>query len=67
MKRSAALLFVLPFVFVLSRAESEAKMRITSTAFQEKGAIPARLTCEGADVSPPLAWSARPPARRRSP
>lgn len=31
-------------------------MRITSTAFEHMGAIPARFTCDGDDVSPPLAW-----------
>ena len=60
MKRSAALLFVLPFVFVLSRAESEAKMRITSTAFANNGSIPAKHTCEGPDLSPALAWGGAP-------
>jgi Raf kinase inhibitor-like YbhB/YbcL family protein len=30
---------------------------ITSPAFTEDGAIPARHTCDGEDVSPPLAWS----------
>ena len=30
-------------------------MRITSSAFDEGGAIPKRHTCDGADVSPPLA------------
>ena len=30
---------------------------ITSTAFDEGGAIPSRYTCDGDDVSPPLAWS----------
>jgi hypothetical protein len=31
-------------------------VRLSSTAFQHLGAIPARYTCDGADVSPPLAW-----------
>jgi len=34
---------------------------LTSPAFQERGEIPTRFTCEGDDVSPPLAWSAPPP------
>ena len=33
---------------------------LTSTAFAEGGAIPKRHTCEGEDVSPPLAWSGAP-------
>lgn len=33
---------------------------ITSTAFTDGGAIPARYTCDADDVSPPLAWSGAP-------
>jgi Raf kinase inhibitor-like YbhB/YbcL family protein len=33
---------------------------ITSTAFGANGAIPARHTCEGDDISPPLAWTGAP-------
>jgi Raf kinase inhibitor-like YbhB/YbcL family protein len=32
-------------------------MKITSPAFKENSAIPARYTCDGEDVSPPLEWS----------
>ena len=35
-------------------------LQITSSAFQQGGAIPARYTCEGEDASPPLAWSGVP-------
>jgi len=35
-------------------------LKITSSAFQQGGAIPARYTCEGQDVSPPVAWSGVP-------
>ncbi len=35
-------------------------LQLTSTAFRDGGEIPARYTCEGADVSPPLAWSGVP-------
>ncbi len=35
-------------------------LEITSSAFQQGGPIPARYTCEGQDVSPPLAWSGAP-------
>jgi Raf kinase inhibitor-like YbhB/YbcL family protein len=31
-------------------------MLLSSTAFDPMGAIPARYTCDGADVSPPLVW-----------
>ena len=36
-------------------------LTLTSPAFAEGGEIPARHTCEGDDLSPPLAWSAPPP------
>jgi len=32
-------------------------VKVVSTAFAHNGAIPPRYTCDGADVSPPLAWS----------
>jgi Raf kinase inhibitor-like YbhB/YbcL family protein len=38
-------------------AREEGTMRISSTAFGNHGAIPALYTCEGQDLSPPLAWS----------
>ena len=40
-------------------------MRLTSSAFPHEGKVPTRFTCDGADVSPPLAWSG-PPAGTRS-
>jgi hypothetical protein len=36
-------------------------MTLSSAAFPDQGVIPARYTCEGQDVSPPLAWSGVPP------
>jgi Raf kinase inhibitor-like YbhB/YbcL family protein len=35
-------------------------IRITSTAFEEGGTIPRKYTCDGSDISPPLAWSSVP-------
>jgi Raf kinase inhibitor-like YbhB/YbcL family protein len=43
-----------------SMAGSAATMNITSGAFSAEGTIPRKYTCEGADVSPPLAWSGAP-------
>jgi Raf kinase inhibitor-like YbhB/YbcL family protein len=37
---------------------------LTSSAFPRGGEIPARYTCEGKDVSPPLAWSGLPEGTR---
>ena len=35
-------------------------LSITSTAFAHQSGIPAQYTCQGADLSPPLAWSGAP-------
>lgn len=37
-------------------------LQITSTAFAEGDPIPAKHTCDGADVSPPLSWEDVPDA-----
>jgi Raf kinase inhibitor-like YbhB/YbcL family protein len=34
---------------------------VTSPAFAEGGAVPARYTCDGEDISPPLNWTGVPP------
>jgi Raf kinase inhibitor-like YbhB/YbcL family protein len=39
-------------------------MELTSSAFERGAAIPARHTCDGDDVSPPLAWKDVPGAAR---
>lgn len=36
------------------------RLTLTSAAFRDHGAIPTKHTCEGADVSPALAWSGAP-------
>jgi Raf kinase inhibitor-like YbhB/YbcL family protein len=38
---------------------------ITSTAFQDGQAIPATYTCDGQDISPPLAWTDPPAGTKR--
>ena len=40
-------------------------LSLTSRAFQEGESIPAAYTCEGQDISPPLAWT-DPPAGTKS-
>jgi len=37
---------------------------LSSPAFRDQGAIPVQHTCEGEDVSPPLAWSSPPEGTR---
>jgi len=36
------------------------EIKITSTAFEEGGMIPAKYTCDEEDISPPLAWGSEP-------
>ena len=38
--------------------------RITSPAFTDGGGMPSKFTCEGQDLSPPLAWSGVPPGTK---
>src|SRR5213593_97053 len=39
-------------------------LSITSIAFAPEGAIPSLYTCEGKDISPPLAWNGAPAATK---
>ena len=39
-------------------------LKLASTAFAHNGAIPKRYTCQGEDVSAPLAWSGAPAATK---
>jgi Raf kinase inhibitor-like YbhB/YbcL family protein len=39
-------------------------LTLTSSAFKSGGPIPTKYTCDGPDLSPPLAWSGVPPAAR---
>jgi Raf kinase inhibitor-like YbhB/YbcL family protein len=36
------------------------QIKVKSSAFEEGGMIPKRYTCDGTDVSPPLAWTSVP-------
>ena len=45
---------VLFLAVIASFAAEGAKMKITSSAFQEGGNIPSKFTCDGSDTSPPL-------------
>jgi len=49
-----------------SEAEGEKKMeiKITSPAFEDGALIPARYTCDGEDISPPLQWQTVPEGTR---
>jgi Raf kinase inhibitor-like YbhB/YbcL family protein len=47
-------LLAIALVAIVSFAAGGAKMKITSSAFQEGGNIPSKFTCDGGDTSPPL-------------
>jgi Raf kinase inhibitor-like YbhB/YbcL family protein len=51
-------------VIVLPAAVLFLGFTLTSPAFGSGALIPARYTCAGADVSPPLRWSVPPPGTR---
>lgn len=40
--------------------EAPLDLALTSSAFEEGALIPARYTCDGEDISPPLSWSELP-------
>ena len=43
---------------------SKMTIRLTSSAFSEGAPIPAKYTCDGQDISPPLKWSNIPPGTK---
>lgn len=45
-------------------SEASMSIKITSTAFADGQPIPAKFTCDGNDVSPPLAWTNAPAATK---
>lgn len=62
MKAGSALLALLTaLLLTFAGKEAAMAMEINSAAFADGGAIPTRYTCQGDDVSPPLAWSGIPP------
>lgn len=44
----------------LAKEEGKMSLQITSDAFEKNGKIPSIYTCEGRDISPPLAWEGIP-------
>jgi Raf kinase inhibitor-like YbhB/YbcL family protein len=64
--RGRASVAALVLVVAAAGAPGRAAMALTltSAAFAAGGDIPAKHTCEGGDVSPPLAWSGAPSGTR---
>ncbi len=52
-------------VVVTSGEESSAKLELRTAAFRVGGRIPAKFTCQGENISPPLSWN-QPPPRTQS-
>lgn len=50
---------------VISSSVFAADFTLKSTAFSDKGTIPTLYTCNGKNISPPLAWD-NPPAKTQS-
>jgi Raf kinase inhibitor-like YbhB/YbcL family protein len=55
-----ALAWGIPDLSAQMEGGSAMTLKLTSLAFRHGGEIPAKYTCDGNDVSPPLAWSAVP-------
>ena len=51
---------LLAIILLLLAPEPAMTMKLTSTAFAYDAAIPSRYTCDGSNVSPPLAWKDAP-------
>src|SRR5262245_47522607 len=56
--RLAVILFAASLIILWGNAAMA--MTLKSPAFQQNGDIPSKYTCEGEDVSPPLAWEDAP-------
>jgi hypothetical protein len=59
-RRSILVLFLGVLATATHASEDAMSLSISSSAFKHNGAIPKRHTCEGKDISPPLAWSGIP-------
>ena len=49
---------------LVARAHEKKLMQLRSAGFIDGSTIPRRFTCDGEDLSPPLAWSGAPAATR---
>jgi len=57
---AALILSALATQSVHAKEEQAMTLKLTSSAFEHEGGIPKLHTCQGRDVSPPLAWSGVP-------
>jgi Raf kinase inhibitor-like YbhB/YbcL family protein len=54
LKLTSGTIVIMIFAVTLLAFTQQTKLTVTSSAFKESGFIPAKYTCEGAEVSPPL-------------
>jgi len=57
MKNISAIIFLMA---IITTANGQGQLNVTSVIFAEGGAIPDKYTCAGENVSPPLMWSNAP-------
>src|SRR5262249_44662336 len=62
--RAPMFAIVLAVVLGVAPAGGAMAFELSSTAFAPNQTIPAKHTCDGADLSPPLAWKEAPPATK---
>ena len=63
MKKTLFILAQITLISILGSGYAEevnAMMTMTSPSFENQGEIPRKYTCDGEDISPPLAWSGAP-------
>ncbi len=61
---SAALVILLAAFCMAAPQDSTMALTLSSSAFKPQGHIPAKYTCEGDDLSPPLAFDGVPPGTK---
>lgn len=64
-QQAPAAMTTIPTVGLSGGTESVLSFALTSIAFEQGGPIPPKYSCDGDDISPPLAWD-KPPAGTRS-
>src|SRR5882724_2155209 len=57
----AAAVIAAVFLIAATPGGNAMALELTSSSFANNGEIPTKYTCEGDDMSPPLAWSGVPP------
>jgi Raf kinase inhibitor-like YbhB/YbcL family protein len=60
MNRFLVWLFCCALSGAADSAQEGDRMQISSNVFTHNGAIPAKYTCDGQDISPPLSWAGVP-------